>query len=283
MAEGLPAGEVEPPGSGIAGADRGVTPAGLRAGSPPAAEEPAPIRLAAHSLGTPPPRLRPSPARRDWMDATPAGFANRCLPLTIANAHGWDVIGEGAFEAWWNGRPGAGDIIIRTERPGGPTPTSHFGAGILTFHIDLLFRTDPGMSLWVSGPVNAWKDGIAPLTGIVETDWSPATLTMNWRFTRPNHPVRFALGEPVCTVFPIPRDLIARVRPTIRPIAAEPALEAAHREWSRSRTAFAAGLKEPASEARARGWQRDYHRGRIGDCAGEAHLTRLRPRDFEPG
>lgn len=127
MAEGLPAGEAEPPGSGIAGpdlganlgADGGAAPAGVTAG-PPAAEEPAPIRLTAHSLGTPPPRLRPSPARRDWMDATPAGFANRCLPLTIANAHGWDVVGEGAFEAWWNGGPGAGDITIRTERPGGP-------------------------------------------------------------------------------------------------------------------------------------------------------------------
>ncbi|HEY8614437.1 MAG TPA: DUF6065 family protein [Roseomonas sp.] len=242
-----------------------------------------PIRLTAHTLGTPPPRLRPSPGRRAWMDATPQGFANRCLPLTIANSHGWEVVGDGAFEAWWNGGPGPGDITIRTERPGRPTPTSHFGAGVLTFHIDLLFRTDPGISLWVSGPPNAAKDGIAPLTGIVETDWSPATFTMNWRFTRPRHPVRFAPGEPICFLFPIPRDLIARVSPSIGPIAGDPELEAAHRAWSESRAAFNAGLKEPGSEARAQGWQRDYHRGRIGEVAAEDHLTRVRPRDFEPG
>ncbi|MCR0982137.1 DUF6065 family protein [Roseomonas populi] len=242
-----------------------------------------PLRLTAHALNASPPRLRAAPTRRDWMDATPQGFANRCLPLTIANAHGWEVVTEGSFEAVWNGGPDPADIAIRTERPGRPTPVSHFGAGVLTFHIDLLFRTDPGISLWVSGPTNLPKDGIAPLTGIVETDWSPATFTMNWRFTRPRHPVRFAAGEPVCLLFPIPRDLIARVVPITRPIAAEPELQEAYGAWSKSRSAFNAGLKEPGSAARAEGWQRGYHRGRIGEAASDDHLTRIRPRDFEPG
>lgn len=241
-----------------------------------------PLRLTAHSLGGPAPTLRPAPARRDWMDATPQGFANRCLPLTIANAHGWEVVGEGGFEAWWNGGPNPDDITIRAERPGRPTPVSHFGSGILTFHVDLVFRTDPGVSLWVSGPPNRPKDGIYPLTGIVETDWSPATFTMNWRFTRPRHPVRFAPGEPVCFLFPLPRDLIPRTEPRLRPIADDPALDAAYRDWSASRAGFNVGLKNPESEARAQGWQRDYHRGRIGEATAEDHLTRLRPKPFAP-
>jgi len=246
-------------------------------------DEAPPIRLIAHTLGSPAPAIRPAPSRRDWMDATPQSFANRCLPLTIANAHGWEVVGEGGFEAWWNGGPNPADITIRTEREGRPAPASHFGAGVLTFHIDLLFRSDPGISLWVSGPPNLPKDGIAPLTGIVETDWSPATFTMNWRFTRPRHPVRFAPGEPLCFLFPIPRDLIERVDPVLRPIADDPALEASYRQWSASRAGFNAALKEPGSEARAQGWQRDYHRGRIGDATAEDHLTRLRPKPFAPG
>ncbi|WP_458096456.1 DUF6065 family protein [Roseomonas sp. WA12] len=261
-------------------------PGGTGSGNaPPSAsqDDAPPIRLTAHTLSTPPPGLRPAPTRRDWMDATPQGFANRCLPLTIANAHGWEVVGEAGFEAWWNGGPNPADITIRTERTGRPAPTSHFGAGVLTFHIDLLFRTDPGISLWVSGSPNAPKDGIAPLTGVVETDWSPATFTMNWRFTRPNHPVRFAPGEPVCFLFPIPRDLVARVEPRIRPLAAEPELDAAHRAWSASRDAFNAALKQPGSAARTEGWQRGYHRGRIAGREADDHLTRLRPRDFEPG
>ena len=103
----------------------------------PAGDAP-PLRLTAHSLGTPPPTLRPAPARRDWMDATPEAFANRCLPLTIANAHGWEVVGECGFEAWWNGGPDASDITIRREGEGRPAPVSHFGSGVLTFHIDLV-------------------------------------------------------------------------------------------------------------------------------------------------
>ncbi|WP_376090446.1 DUF6065 family protein [Roseomonas sp. CCTCC AB2023176] len=244
----------------------------------------APIPLVAHTLGGPGPDLRPASARREWMDATPGGFAKRCLPLTIANAHGWDVVGACAFEAWWTGGDQPGDVVIRIEKPGRPEPVAHFGAGVLTFHVEALFRTPPGIGLWVSGPPNAPKDGIAPLTGMVETDWSPATFTMNWRFTRPRHPVRFAAGEPIAFLFPIRRDLIPRTEPALRPLSEDPVLEAAHRAWADSRAAFNAGLKQPDSEARARGWQRDYTRGHVaGVEAGEAHLTRLQPRPFAKG
>ena len=40
------------------------------------------------------PLIRPAPARRDWMDATPESFAYRCLPLDIANAHGWELLNQ---------------------------------------------------------------------------------------------------------------------------------------------------------------------------------------------
>ena len=36
--------------------------------------------------------LRPAPADRPWMDATHERYAYRCLPLTIANAHGWEIL-----------------------------------------------------------------------------------------------------------------------------------------------------------------------------------------------
>jgi Family of unknown function (DUF6065) len=43
-----------------------------------------------------------------------------------------------------------------------------------------VFRTPPGCNLYVRGPANSPKDGIAALEGIIETDWSEATFTMNW-------------------------------------------------------------------------------------------------------
>ena len=42
-----------------------------------------------------------------------------------------------------------------------------------------------GWNTFVTGPMNGIKDGIAPLSGVIETDWSPYSFTMNWRFTRP--------------------------------------------------------------------------------------------------
>jgi hypothetical protein len=35
------------------------------------------------------PRIRAASPRRAWMNATPASFADRGLPLNVANAHGW--------------------------------------------------------------------------------------------------------------------------------------------------------------------------------------------------
>src|SRR5689334_8953002 len=47
------------------------------------------------------PRIRPAEATRPWMDATPEAFAYRCLPLNIANAHGWEILSPCSFEAIW--------------------------------------------------------------------------------------------------------------------------------------------------------------------------------------
>lgn len=267
-------------------------PAAVGDRAPSAAARPAtpppgpPLALTAYALGGPLPPIRPAPARRDWMDATPDGFANRCLPLTIANAHGWEILGGCAFEAYWTGGPAPHDVRI-ARRVGDedkrPAPVAHFGSGVLTFHVEALFRTDPGVSLWVGGSPNLLRDGIGPLTGIVETDWSPASFTMNWRFTRPNHVVRFLPGEPVCFVFPVPRDLIARTVPRAAPLAADPDLAARHAAWRESRGAFNTALKEPGAPEREAGWQRGYHRGRIGEARAEhGHATRVSPRPFPP-
>ena len=50
--------------------------------------------------------------------------------------------------------------------------TSTFGSGFITFTIPVLFRTPKGINLRLTGPSNWIKDGVQPLDGIVETDWS---------------------------------------------------------------------------------------------------------------
>ena len=149
--------------------------------------------------------IRPAPVDRAWMDNTGQRYAYRCLPLSIANTHGWEILCASGFSAIWNGGGGL-DAIAVTPDPGcAPPAISHFGSGVLTFHVPCLFRTEPGVNLWVGGPINRFKDAIQPLTGVVETDWSPFTFTMNWKVTRPGQAIIFERDEPMCNVFQIGR------------------------------------------------------------------------------
>jgi hypothetical protein len=209
------------------------------------------------------PLIRPASARRDWMDQTSESFAYRCLPLNIANAHGWELLNPCAFDACWNGGTDTGAVTIRPqgEPPAEGLPTSLFGQGIITFHVPGIFRTPPGWNLWIGGSPNQPKDGIYPLTGVVETDWSPFTFTMNWRFTRPDHWIHFAAGEAICFLFPVQRALLDDVRPVLAPIEAEPGLLDRFRQWSKGRDQFVLRMVETPPDAAADKWQKHYYRG----------------------
>ena len=139
---------------------------------------------------------------RAWMESSRYRFANRCLPLLIANQAGWSLVNDARFSVLWKGGDSHEDTVIRFEGEPSEPPSSHFGLGVITWNIPYLFRTPPGWNLLARGPANAPKDGIAPLEGLVETDWSAMPFTMNWKLTRPNHPVRFDEGEPICFIFP---------------------------------------------------------------------------------
>jgi Family of unknown function (DUF6065) len=230
------------------------------------------------------PRIRAAEPTRPWMDATPEAFAYRCLPLNIANAHGWEILCPCDFEAIWHGGPEPRDVSVRVSRdvPAADRPVTLFGQGTVTFHIQGLFRTPPGWDLWVGGSPNRPKDGIAPLTGVVETDWAPYTFTMNWKFTRRNHWVRFAAGEPVCFVFPVQRGALEQMQPRLVPLAEAPEVAEEFAAWSRSRNEFQATVAEKAPQAPADRWQKRYYRGlTMQDRQGVAdHRTKLRLREF---
>ena len=226
-------------------------------------------------------RLRPAPHERDWMDATHQRYAYRCLPLNIANAHGWEILCPAPFTAVWDG--GAGRDAIRIQEGGEAAGVvSHFGSGVLTFHVPCLFRTDPGYDLYVSGPANRPKDAISALTGVIETDWAPYTFTMNWMFTRADTPVRFDEGEPFCRLFPVARGALEAVTPQIRRLSEAPDLETAFQQWSRGRAEFNRDLRAQGSEAQRERWQKVYFRGELPDGSASApdHRSRLRLAEF---
>jgi len=230
------------------------------------------------------PRVVPSSPNRDWMDATPERFIYRCLPLSIGNSYGWHVLCSVDFSAYWDGSTDVSGVKVHVSRGQNSSeyPVSIFGQGVLTFHVPGIFRTSPNWNLYVTGPTNFIRDGIAPLTGIVESDWSIFTFTMNYRFTRINHYVEFKSGDPIANIFPIRRNEIENIRPKIKSMLEDPDLREQFSTWSASRDAFHARVKEhPVTGSAA--WQKHYFKGlRMNDESGTpTHQNKLRVKEFE--
>ncbi|OBF54692.1 hypothetical protein A5756_14270 [Mycobacterium sp. 852002-53434_SCH5985345] len=231
------------------------------------------------------PPITPAPISRPWMSQMRNGWPNRCLPMLIANQSGWELRNPSAFTATWMGGDDSLGVIIAPDRrdPGQLLPFSHFGHGILTWHLPMLFRTPPGYNLLVRGPANYPKDAVSPLEGIVETDWATSSFSMSWQITRKMMPVRFDVDEPICMIVPQRRAELEEFAPEIRPIDSDEEVRRKHEFFLRSRnelgqaqaaTNIALGEKVP--------WQGDYTRGRHSD--GEAgapdHQTRIHLRPF---
>lgn len=226
--------------------------------------------------------LAPASGDRLWMDQSRDRFAYRCLPLVIANQAGWTIACPRSFTARWSGGPQTKDV--RLYFGSGQRDTrimSHFGEGVITFWLPYLFRTPPGINLWIKGASNFVKDGAQPLEAIVEADWSVSTFTMNWKITRPRHPVRFEVGEPICMIVPAPRALAERLNPVLRPIERDAEIEQPFRAWSARRAEFLQALENRDPGATKRGWEKEYMQGRT--PSGETfddHQTRLHIRAF---
>ena len=199
------------------------------------------LTLKAYTLFPGAPDIKPAWRDRDWMKGTTHGFANRCLPLQLANQAGWFILNSQRIELNWNGgqRPEdlqiAGSAGVKDGEPMPMLPVSHFGHGIATWIIPIVFQTPRGCNLFVRGPTNWCKDGICPLDGIVETDWSVSTISMNWKITRPQSQITFERDEPVCMIYPFWRGYIEQFAPSLLSLDENPTLLHQHLTWAEGR------------------------------------------------
>ncbi len=240
------------------------------------------LEITAYKIMENPPPIRTADRKREWMDDTQDRFAYRCLPLSIANQTGWEILSPAGFSARWSGKTDLPAIKIKFDDEESPLIGSHFGHGVLTFTLGYLFRTTKAHNLWVKGPTNQFKDGIAPLEGLIETDWTPFTFTMNWQFTRKRHKIRFEKDEPICTLLPYPRHYIGKFDPKLKVINENPKLYNQYVAWKDDREQFLRDLKNPDSEAVKAGWQKTYMKGE--DQFGKVfagHQTKVRTADFK--
>jgi hypothetical protein len=238
-------------------------------------------------------RMEPAPANREWMDVTTQGWANRCLPLKIANQSGWVILNDCEFEAVWGGLPGLDNVKFFTKNGEKASALCMFGYGVVTWSIPYIFRTPPGYNLYVRGPSNSSKDFITPFDAIVETDWLPYPFTMNWRFTKPLKKVKFEKDEPICLVMPVKRGALEDTLPEIRNLESEPELLEGYKKWHENRmpaqeiavrAAKAKKVQTPqerAADMAAAPKQGHYIRGvghlgeKVGDYQSRGHQTKL--------
>jgi hypothetical protein len=234
------------------------------------------------------PRITQAPSSRTWMSemsATRAGWPNRCLPMLIANQSGWELRNRCAFTATWTGQEDGLDVTVVPDKRGTDQflPLGHFGNGILTWHLPILFRTPAGYNLLVRGPANYPKDAVSPLEGVVETDWASASFSMSWKITRKLMPVRFEVDEPICMIVPQRRGELEEFVPELRRIESDEDLQRKHEFFLRSRDA-AKQIEQIARVAAGEQveWQGDYSRGRHtdGEPGASDHQTRRHLRPF---
>lgn len=248
----------------------------------PEAAEARPMVVKLHALTEHPPVVRPARAKRQWMDDFPDRHAYRCLPLSIANAHGWEVLCPIPLEIRWNGGMAVEDIeVIGLKQLADGAPVEHFcrsnfSRGIITFHLDYVIETEPGWGLLATGPFNDPKPTATPLAGIMESDWLPYPFTMNWQLTQAGI-TRFEEGEPFCFFLPVPKRVLPETVVQIHRLADDVELEARHNQFRESRNDFMARIHAGDQDAIKEAWQRHYFVGRHPDgVLAPEHLNKLR-------
>ncbi len=242
------------------------------------------MQLECYPMSTRPPDIVPGRPQRAWMETFLDRHPYRCLPLTMANTTGWEILCPVSFTAEWNGGMGQTDITFKADHPFpdfGDLVKSHFSHAVMTFHPGYMFRTPENWSMWVGGPPNHIKDGIQALEGLVETDWLPFPFTMNWIFTRPGR-VRFVKGEPFCFIVPIQDKPLENFQLVQKSLDRNPDLRGQYDAWRARRDDFNARIHKGDPGAVKEAWQRYYFKGELPDETGPAPTGHVNKRRLKP-
>ena len=99
---------------------------------------------------------------------------------------------------------------------------------------------------------------------------------MNWMMTKPHEKVVFEKGEPICQLFPYPKEYIEHFKPVIRTKSSMPSeLNKAYEYYVHSRDVFNKSPREVNS------WEANYFKGQIHDGTnvedlGRKHYTSIK-------
>ena len=142
-----------------------------------------------------PPEIKQSRLKRDWMDDTYNKHAYQCLPMTVANVSGWELILQQDVVVEWDGTNNP-PKVLEGETLNNRAVVIPSIIGIMSFATGWAFGTEDGYSTFISGSPNYFVDGAVPLSATIPSFWWPDEFNMNWKITKINEPVTFPKGMP---------------------------------------------------------------------------------------
>ena len=144
------------------------------------------------------PAINQSRFNRDWMDDTYNKHAYQCLPMTVANVYGWEIVMEEDLVVQWDGRNTPPVILSGETTSSGRVQAISSIIGMISINMGWVINTEDGYNTWVTGSPNYFVDGATPLTATLPSYWWPDESQMNWKITKIGEPVTFAAGTPFC-------------------------------------------------------------------------------------
>jgi len=158
-----------------------------------------------------PPEIKQSRLKRDWMDDTYNKHAYQCLPMTVANVSGWELILQQDVVVEWDGTNNP-PKVLEGETLNNRAVVIPSIIGIMSFATGWAFGTEDGYSTFISGSPNYFIDGAVPLSATIPSFWWPDEFNMNWKITKINEPVIFPKGMPFMHFTIVKNDLLESVQ-----------------------------------------------------------------------
>jgi hypothetical protein len=169
------------------------------------------------------PHIQQASLRRDWMDATYNKHAYRCLPVSMANVSGWEILLPCDVVVKWDGGNSVPTLISGEEHDNRMVANCN-KIGMVDFQLGWAFNTEEGHHTWITGPPNYFVDGAVPLSAVIPSDWWPDEVQMAWKITEVGKEVVFPKGMPFAFFFVFDSNLMPDLECTVENLWDKPDL-----------------------------------------------------------
>ena len=169
------------------------------------------------------PEIKQSRLMRDWMDATYNKHAYRCLPLSMANVNGWEILLPCDVVVKWDGGNTVPTLLSGEEHNNRMVANCN-KIGMVDFQLGWAFNTDEGHHTWLTGSPNYFVEGAVPLSAIIPSDWWPDEVQMAWKLTEPGKEIVFPEGMPFAFFFVFDTNLMPNIECSVENLWDKPDL-----------------------------------------------------------